>query len=185
MFRDRARIARDRNPARRAPIPPGMTDEIRLRRSARRARRELRRLHDDPPPCVGLGPQGPQWYVRYTRRICRFLLDHLEEHELRDYEIPFTALHEMVACAWAARPRDANALREHEAWRDVAAAEHLAVACSITMLPAWVDPIALVPLMRRFARFLGEDGAMDPTDAERLDFEYAMFDPTEAPVAVA
>jgi len=162
-----------------------MTDSNRFRRSARRARRELRRLLRSPPPCRGLGPQGPQWYLRYTRRICRFLLDHLEDHELRDYEIPFTALHEMVACAWAARPRDPDALREHEAWAAFAAADHLVIAHSYTLMPSWVDPITLVPLMRGFVRFLAADGAMAAIEAERLDFEYAMFDPTEAPVAVA
>lgn len=155
------------------------------RRSLARARAELRALLRSPPRPVGLGPQGPAWHRLYTRRICRYLLEHLDDAEMRAWEVAFTGLHELVAQAWAARPRDPHALREREAWRDVSAFQHFVDAYVLTQLPPGIDVALLVPHMRGFLRFLEAEGAIDATDAERLDHEYATFDPTEPPRAVA
>jgi len=154
-------------------------------RSLRRARADLRALLRAPPRAVGLGPQGSRWHALYTRRICRYLLEHLDDAEMRAWEVAFTGLHELVAQAWAARPRDPHALREVEAWRGVSAFQHFALAHVLTLLPQGFDLALLVPHMRAFIRSLEAEGAVDATDADRLDQEYAVFDPTEPPRAVA
>lgn len=154
-------------------------------RSSAASRRELRALLHNPPPATGLSEPGPEWYRVYTRRICRYLLRSLDDSEMRAWEVAFTALHEMVACAWASRPHDAVGLGDVEAWSQVSAEEHLAVAQVLTMMPESIDVSVFVPHMRGFLRQVVSEGGIDPRDAERLDHEYAMFDPTELPRAVA
>lgn len=155
------------------------------RRSLARARKELKTLLRNPPPVTDLPEPGYRWHRLYTQRICRYLLDHLDDEEMMDWEIAFTGLHEMVGCAWGWRPADAEGLGDVEAWAQFSVERHLTIAHVSTLMPDWVDVMLLVPHMRGFVRFLHRDGAIRDEDAERLDHEYAMFDPTEAPRAVA
>ncbi|MCB9598579.1 MAG: hypothetical protein H6719_38040 [Sandaracinaceae bacterium] len=128
-----------------------------------------------------LSAPDAQWHRVYTRRICRYLLEHLDDEHMMVWEVPFTALHEMVGFAYSWRSEDAEGLGDVEAWALVRAPAQFAMALRITRMPDWVDLTRLLPHMRGFIRYLVGEGAISEADADRLDHEYAELDPAEAP----
>lgn len=139
----------------------------------------------EPPPAWDLPEPGPAWHAAYTRHICRYLLGSLTNDELLAWKLAFTACHELVSHAWAARPADPVHWREREAWEAVDAETHLAFADMYSLNPPDIDVLAFVPLLRGFITHLRDEGAMTEDTWTRLDLEYRRFDFTAGPMAAA
>lgn len=138
----------------------------------REAREQILEARREPPNGpLRLRPNGERWYRRYTPLICDYLLGHLDERELPDWSVAFTALHELTAHAYGIA-ESAGLTDERHAWRQVRALDQLIVTSRFTQLPDHFDHLDFVPHYRGYVRFLAEAGAMYDEDADRLMIEY-------------
>lgn len=153
------------------------------RSGAARARLSIRGIACSPDPVPVLAPLPPRWSSTYRRWIAAYLGDRLSDAELRGWERTFTALHELVLYVLARRAGDAEDIGQRALWARVTASEHLRVARIFTRLPRTERIESYVPHLRAFIGALAERGAIAPSDARRLDEEYAHYEASHPAVA--
>lgn len=145
-----------------------------VKEAARAAREELSKVRREPMPTHPEFPPDDThrwWYERYTPLLCDFMCEEMADEELGRWREPFTALHEMMAEAYATWT-STDAVSDRDAWERFDPNRHLLMGSLITLQPPHVDILDFVPLFQRFTRYLGRLGLIPGGAVERILRQY-------------